>query len=69
MSGGRRIVPGGVPGFNARRRQAYECWCGLLSPEVPVFLELQKTRHGTFGECHECGVYGESFQAYLIFPT
>ncbi|KAF8576066.1 hypothetical protein K439DRAFT_1623119 [Ramaria rubella] len=34
----------------------FECWCELLSPEVPVFVELKKIRRGSYTICHECGL-------------
>ncbi|KAF8580242.1 hypothetical protein K439DRAFT_1619952 [Ramaria rubella] len=56
MSGGYFINPAGISKYNERRRQAFECWCGLLSPDTPMFVELRKTAHGSFASCDECGL-------------
>ncbi|KAF8590818.1 hypothetical protein K439DRAFT_1611741 [Ramaria rubella] len=57
MSGGRRIIPTGILGYNERRRQAWECFCGLLSPELPAFVKIDNTTNGTIGSCDDCGLY------------
>ncbi|KAF8588891.1 hypothetical protein K439DRAFT_1613230 [Ramaria rubella] len=56
MSGGFFINPAGISKYNEHRRQAFECWCGLLSPDTPMFVELRKTAHGSYASCDECGL-------------
>lgn len=65
MSGGRAIVPTGIVSYNEQRRQAWECWCGLLSPDFPIFLEIFNTRDGAIGFCDECGVNSE-YNAFIL---
>ncbi|KAF8583906.1 hypothetical protein K439DRAFT_1617116 [Ramaria rubella] len=57
MSGGRRIIPTGILGYNEHRRQAWECFCGLLSPELPAFVKIDNMTDGTIGSCDDCGLY------------
>ncbi|KIJ40776.1 hypothetical protein M422DRAFT_256196 [Sphaerobolus stellatus SS14] len=42
---GERIMPAKMKDYHASRRQNYECWCGLYSPEVPCWVEMY-TRNG-----------------------
>ncbi|KAF8583772.1 hypothetical protein K439DRAFT_1617221 [Ramaria rubella] len=43
----------GIGKYNECRHQAFECWCGLLLPEVPVFVKLKKIGRGSYAICHE----------------
>ncbi|KAF8573964.1 hypothetical protein K439DRAFT_1624692 [Ramaria rubella] len=56
MSGGYFINLAGISKYKECRRQAFECWCGLLSPDTPMFVELRKTAHGSYASCDECGL-------------
>ncbi|KAF8573301.1 hypothetical protein K439DRAFT_1643100 [Ramaria rubella] len=57
MSAARLISLAGISKYNECRRQAFECWCGLLSPETPTFLRLQNMKEqGAFAFCAECGL-------------
>ncbi|KAF8584864.1 hypothetical protein K439DRAFT_1616359 [Ramaria rubella] len=37
--------------------RAWECFCGLLSPEIPAFVQINNTTNGTIGSCDDCGLY------------
>ncbi|KAF8576150.1 hypothetical protein K439DRAFT_1623059 [Ramaria rubella] len=39
------------PDWNSR---AWECFCGLLSPELPAFVKIDNTTNGTIGSCDDC---------------
>ncbi|KAF8584575.1 hypothetical protein K439DRAFT_1616563 [Ramaria rubella] len=65
MSGGYFINLAGISKYNERHHQAFECWCDLLSPDTPMFVELRKTAHGSYASCDECGLnfsLNEKFQ-------
>ncbi|KAF8574336.1 hypothetical protein K439DRAFT_1642276 [Ramaria rubella] len=46
MSAGCLISLAGISKYNEHRKQAFECWCGLLSPETPT---VQNPTHGYLG--------------------
>ncbi|KAF8587724.1 hypothetical protein K439DRAFT_770822 [Ramaria rubella] len=56
MLGGHLINPGGISKYLEQRRQAFKCWCGLLSPDVPVFIELWTMSQGSYASCEKCGL-------------
>ena len=60
MSGGWWIMPEGIIGYNKWHCQVWECWCGLILPNMPSFLQMIRSKYGTYGECEECGLKGMS---------
>ncbi|KAF8576789.1 hypothetical protein K439DRAFT_1622601 [Ramaria rubella] len=56
MSGGRFINPVRISKYLECRHQVFECWCGLLSPDVPVFIAIRTTTHGLYASCDKCGL-------------
>ncbi|KAF8584859.1 hypothetical protein K439DRAFT_1616354 [Ramaria rubella] len=57
MLGGCHIIPTGILEYNERCCQAWECFCGLLSPELPAFVKINNTTDGTIGSCNDCRLY------------
>ncbi|KAF8581005.1 hypothetical protein K439DRAFT_1619371 [Ramaria rubella] len=56
MSGGHFINPAGISKYLKHRRQVFKCWCGLLSPDVPVFVAIRTTTHRSYASCDKCGL-------------
>jgi len=59
MSNGALIRPQGIKDYNDRRRQEFECLCGLLS-DFFMFIVTITVGNETWAICDFCGYSGMS---------
>jgi len=57
IAGQERVSADKFKDYHAYRRQNYECWCGLCSPEVPCWVEIYKRNGRWYYSCDICGLH------------
>ena len=71
---GRRIVPHRIEVHHESRRQKYECWCGLWSPDCPVWAKYYTVDDEllgqlTYASCNTCGLHGKHLLTLVASNT
>ncbi|KIJ31514.1 hypothetical protein M422DRAFT_266760 [Sphaerobolus stellatus SS14] len=73
-AGQERVLPDRLKDYHSARRQNYECWCGLCSPEVPCWVDIYMRNGLWFYGCEICGLHVcindvyESANCTVIYP-